>query len=80
MSGCVRYKGLILTHIPIIESEVMGHFYRNIHGHTHTNKMKSERYVNVCCEVLDYTPKTLVELGIVIPNKVILNQQKKKDE
>jgi len=67
VSGCVKYKGLILTHIPIIESEITGHFYRNIHGHIHNNKIPNSLYVNVSCEAVDYTPKTLTELGIIIP-------------
>jgi len=67
VSGCVKYKGLILTHIPIIESEIIGHFYRNIHGHIHNHIIPNPLYVNVSCEVIEYTPRTLIELGIILP-------------
>jgi len=72
VSGCINYKGLMLTHIPIIESEIMGHFYRNIHGHIHKDKIQNDRYVNVSCEAVGYTPKTLLELGVIIPEKLII--------
>lgn len=65
VSGCVKYKGLILTHIPIRESEITGFFYKNIHGHVHEKSVPDPLYVNVSCEAVDYMPKTLLELGII---------------
>jgi calcineurin-like phosphoesterase family protein len=53
--GIFQYKGLILTHCPIHESQ-LGRFSRNIHGHVHEDTLDDDRYVNVSCEVLDYTP------------------------
>ena len=54
--GAVRYKGCILTHIPIHPSE----FYRwryNIHGHMHNNTIDDRRYINVNMDVTkSYVP------------------------
>ena len=73
VSGMVKYKGYILTHCPIHESEI-GRFTKNIHGHVHektllTTSIKcdllgnlikntkiDDRYLNVSCEAVDYTP------------------------
>jgi calcineurin-like phosphoesterase family protein len=53
--GMVKYKGFILTHCPMHESEV-GRFTKNIHGHVHENSLDDDRYINVSCEVVDYRP------------------------
>jgi calcineurin-like phosphoesterase family protein len=55
VSGMVKYKGYILTHCPIHESEI-GRFTKNIHGHVHENSLKDNGYLNVSCEAVDYTP------------------------
>jgi calcineurin-like phosphoesterase family protein len=62
-SVCGMYKkgGYIFTHCPIHESEVT-RFHRNIHGHVHENSLDDYRYINVSCEVVDYTPKLIEEL------------------
>lgn len=79
VGGMEKYKGLFLTHCPIHPSELNYRVHYNIHGHIHenfimTNKdiagetinnIRDKRYINVCCEVQDYKPKTLNEL---IPN------------
>lgn len=77
VSGMVNYKGIWLTHCPVHERELEFRVPRNIHGHIHEHKiMKFEengfkdewvpddRYHCVSCENVDYTPKTLEELGI----------------
>lgn len=77
VSGMVKYKGIWLTHCPIHPMELEYRVSRNIHGHIHEYKvMKFEeigfsdvwgpddRYHCVSCENVDYTPKTLEELGI----------------
>jgi calcineurin-like phosphoesterase family protein len=38
VSGMVKYKGNILTHCPIHESEI-GRFNKNVHGHVHENSI-----------------------------------------
>ena len=55
VSGAIKYNGYILTHIPIHDTEV-DRFRGNIHGHVHENTINDPRYINVCCEVLDYKP------------------------
>lgn len=56
--SCKEMKNCILTHIPIHEFE-MNRYRKNIHGHVHENTLPDERYVNVSCEVIDYTPQLL---------------------
>lgn len=80
VAGMVKYKGIWLTHCPIHEREFEFRVSRNIHGHIHEHKITKltihewengfleipdERYINVSCEQIDYTPKTLKELGII---------------
>jgi calcineurin-like phosphoesterase family protein len=73
VAGMVQYKGIMLTHCPIHPIELDYRFKHNIHGHIHDKivmKMLDgweeidERYICVSCERVDYTPKTLEELGI----------------
>lgn len=61
-----RNHDLILTHIPIHTSQ-FGRFFGNVHGHIHRDLVKlpdgtpDPRYLNVCVEMIDYTPITLGE-------------------
>lgn len=60
IGGAVKYKGCLLTHVPIHESEV-NRFRKVIHGHVHEKTIMfgekpHDQYVNVCCEVINYTP------------------------
>jgi calcineurin-like phosphoesterase family protein len=77
VAGMVQYKGIMLTHCPIHPMELDYRFKHNIHGHIHEKQVmiardnwgeiiweKDERYICVSCERVDYTPKTLEELGI----------------
>jgi calcineurin-like phosphoesterase family protein len=53
--GAVKYKGFILTHVPIHDSQ----FYRfrgNIHGHLHSSRLEDDRYINVSAEQIGLTP------------------------
>lgn len=54
--GCYAYKSLLLTHVPVHLSEINYRFKKNVHGHTHDKVILDPRYVNVCCEKVDYTP------------------------
>lgn len=56
--GMYKHKNIIFSHCPIHESE-MGRFSKNLHGHVHENSLDDSRYVNVSCEVIDYTPQLL---------------------
>ena len=63
VSGMINYKKeFILTHCPIHPKEFEYRYKYNIHGHVHANSIDDSRYINVCCEVVDYKPKTLDEL------------------
>lgn len=66
----------VLTHIPIHPQEMFWDY--NIHGHIHgntvkdgalnkemgkqTNRPDDKRYINVCCEHMNYTPQPLDEV------------------
>lgn len=70
--GCYEYKEAVCTHIPIhpqqLHGSIGGDVYRkwkwNIHGHLHEYKLypPDDRYINVSCDVVDFTPRTYEEL------------------
>lgn len=63
VAGMIDYKyNYILTHCPVHESQLEFRYSYNIHGHVHSNSIDDERYINVCAEVIDYTPKTIEQL------------------
>lgn len=78
IAGMVKYKGIFLTHCPIHPREMKYRIKYNIHGHIHENSIELEvrlfgiklfsrvdrRYICVSCEHVDYTPRTLEQLGI----------------
>ncbi len=78
VAGMVQYKGIFLTHCPIHPMELDYRVRYNIHGHIHSKvveipftlfartifKRVDRRYICVSCEQVNYTPKTLKELGI----------------
>jgi calcineurin-like phosphoesterase family protein len=78
VSGMVKYKGVWLSHCPVHPMELEYNIKRNIHGHIHENLVMRDkyewgyftgqeidpRYHCVSCEHVDYTPKTLEQLGI----------------
>lgn len=69
VAGMIDYKKeFILTHCPIHPSQLDYRYSYNIHGHVHTQSIEDPRYINVCAEMIDYTPKTIEELLII--NKV----------
>jgi len=53
--GAIEYKSMILTHIPVHESQ-FSRYSKNIHGHLHSNKIDDKRYINVSAEQIDLTP------------------------
>lgn len=54
---------LLLTHVPVLDSCLDEKTPINIHGHIHNNyKIGSQKYFNVSCEVINYTPVNLEEL------------------
>ena len=77
VAGMIQYKGIMLTHCPIHPMELDYRFKHNIHGHIHkkivminrdnwgmVEQVQDERYICVSCERVDFSPKTLEELGI----------------
>jgi len=53
--GMIKYKGFVLSHCPVHESE-LERYYKNIHGHVHENSLADDRYINVSCEVVNFSP------------------------
>lgn len=53
--GVIKHGGFILSHCPVHESE-LERYYKNIHGHVHEKTLPDERYINVCCEAVNFTP------------------------
>lgn len=63
LMGSRVLNNMLFTHIPV-HPESLGRFRANVHGHIHSNNPEGlgERYVNVCVEVINYTPLTLEEI------------------
>lgn len=57
-----KYGNIFLSHCPIHPSELEFRVKYNIHGHVHENTLEDKRYINVSCENINYTPKTIDEL------------------
>lgn len=72
VAGAIKYNGAWLTHFPIHESELRG--LVNIHGHTHSVNVNNNRYFNVSCENINYTPILLndkiKEMRMIIKNNI----------
>jgi calcineurin-like phosphoesterase family protein len=73
VGAMINYKGIFLTHCPIHPDELTYGIPKNIHGHIHDKvvmkmldgwEVPDERYFCVSCEQVDYTPKSLEDLGI----------------
>lgn len=80
VSGCENFNHngnkFFLTHIPIHPFELLYRVKYNIHGHVHENTLKDDKYINVSCEQIDYTPKTIGELLKLREERI--NDRKKK--
>lgn len=65
--GCVEYKGMILSHVPL-HTRQLERWYMNVHGHLHTNFVlkddgtRDNRYFNASCENINLTPISLDEI------------------
>jgi calcineurin-like phosphoesterase family protein len=66
LAGAIKLRDCIFTHIPIHPQEFRK-FKFNIHGHVHHNTVPDNRYINVCCEAIGYTPAEI--------DKLILNRE-----
>lgn len=61
LHGATEFKGFILTHIPVHESQ-FSRFRANIHGHLHSKVLIDLKYICVSAEQINYTPTTLEEV------------------
>ena len=57
---------IIFSHVPVHPGQLQ-RFKANVHGHTHQNFVMKEgrpdpQYMNVCCEVINYTPISLEQI------------------
>lgn len=48
---------VLFTHIPMHPDQMRWKY--NIHGHLHTYHIDDNRYINVSCEPMDFTPKLI---------------------
>lgn len=73
VAGALKYKGFILTHIPIHPDELKKRFRGNIHAHIHhENKLKElvlnenyllfSKYFNVDAHFVNYKPQSIEDL------------------
>jgi len=63
-AGAIKYKGFILTHIPIHPIELDDkRFIANIHGHFHLKVLDDKRYINVSAENINYKPVLFTEIS-----------------
>lgn len=78
VQGALQFENLILTHIPVHTQQLEHRFFANVHGHLHSNLIKTPsqmlengvivppqpdwRYLNVSCEHINCTPITLEEV------------------
>lgn len=59
--GCVKYKGYILSHVPVHEGQ-FNRFTGNIHGHLHDRTLDDKRYICVSAEQTEFKPRLFEEL------------------
>lgn len=74
ISGVIKYKNFILSHIPLHPDNLLGRI--NIHGHKHKDdvmyrnkfgfKRKDPRYINVNCDRTGMKPVSLDEILLSI--------------
>lgn len=58
--GIITRNGHWLSHAPIHPIELRGK--NNIHGHVHSATVPDDRYINVCCENVNYKPISLDDI------------------
>lgn len=61
VAGCVKYKGYILTHIPVHETQ-LHRFRGNIHAHIHEEKIEDNKYIHTDAKLLNFKPQTIEQL------------------
>lgn len=51
-----KKKGILFSHYPVHPSQLVSRYKYNVHGHTHSEKIKDPRYLCVSCEQTNLTP------------------------
>lgn len=54
--------GIVFSHIPIHPGQLVGRFKLNCHGHLHHKVIDDIKYMNLCCEHLNYNPIEMEEI------------------
>ena len=78
VSSYIEYKGGILSHIPVHESQLERYKW-NIHGHLHSNivwkkrgalwEVRDDRYFCVSVEQINYTPMLIEDIIQIIKDR-----------
>ena len=68
LSYIVDIAPLAFTHYPMDNLPMP---WINIHGHIHHLVLGSNQHINVSCEVIDYTPKSLDDIKRMAKTRVI---------
>jgi calcineurin-like phosphoesterase family protein len=71
--GSIRLNNAILTHIPIHPQELLGKIQLNIHGHIHEKQIDDDRFINVSCEAVNYTPICYEDISHIYRSLVLRN-------
>ena len=66
--GAIGFRGGIMTHIPVHSTHLEHRWKFNIHGHMHDHNIDDDRYINVSCEQINFTPIEWEELKKRIPD------------
>ncbi len=53
---------IICSHIPVHTSQMEYRFKLNVHGHLHEKTLDDNRYLNVSCERINFTPISIEEI------------------
>lgn len=62
----------IVQHIPCHPSQLNDRYKVCLHGHLHSKSLPDNRYFNVSCEVLNYTPIHIEQISEVLISKGIV--------
>lgn len=66
--GVRVFQDFVCTHIPIHPAS-MARFKYNVHGHTHSNNIDDDRYINICVEKTNYAPIHIDEIRKIIKSR-----------
>ena len=73
--GVYKKRFFWLTHVPMHPDELRGKVC--IHGHTHNHIIDDDRYLNVCCEQVNYTPISQDEVLHIFRQRDIIDENNK---